>query len=124
MGPPTTITAARGRMKNRVCAAVIFMFAVIAPTDASADIEPALRTEFEVRESSLNDLMEILTQYANKEGFIVEDVGPHMPQGQQADILLNLKRQGSTEITVTNFLKQNQMLLGFYASKQDASRQL
>jgi hypothetical protein len=109
---------------NRVCAAVIFMVAVMAAIGANADIKPALRMEFEVQESSLSDLMKILTRYASKEGFAVEDIGLHMPPKDNRPIFyVNLRRQDSAEITVTNFLKQSQMLLAFYVSKQDAQSQ-
>jgi hypothetical protein len=111
-------------MRNRFCAAVISMVAVMTATGANADIKPALRMEFQVQESSLSDVMKILTRYAKKEGFTVEDVGPHMPPKDNRPIFyVNLTRQDSTEITVTNFLKQNQMLLAFYVPKQDTQSQ-
>ncbi len=113
-------------MRKRVCAAIMFMFAAIAATGARADIKPALRMEFEVQESSLSDLMEILMRYAEKEGFTVQDIGPRMPpKDKRLVFYVTLIRPDSTEITVTNFLRQNQMLLFLYAPKQDAqSRQL
>jgi hypothetical protein len=111
-------------MRNRFCAVAALIVAVMTAAGADADIKPALRMEFHVQEAGLSDLMEILTRYADKEGFTVEDIGPHMPPKDSRPIFyVNLKRQDSTEITVTNFLKQNQMLLAFYVPKQDAHSQ-
>lgn len=111
-------------MQNSFCGAAIFMIAAMAATVASADVKPVLRMEFQVQESGLNDLMEILTRYANKEGFTVADIGPHMPTKKNRPVFyVNLIRHDSTGITVTNILRQNQMLLAFYVPRQDAESQ-
>jgi hypothetical protein len=72
---------------------------------AYADSKPVLRMEFQIQESSLSDMMEILTRYAKKEGFAVEEIGPHMPPKENRPIFyVNLTRQDAVKITVTNFL--------------------
>ena len=112
-------------MRNRFCTAVIFMVAIVVAAGVNADTKPALRMEFLVQESSLSEVMKILTRYAKKEGFTVEDVGPRMPPKEKRPVFyVNLTRQDSTEmITVTNFLRQNQMLLFFYTPKLGAQSQ-
>ncbi len=91
---------------------------------ANADVKPTLRMEFQVKESNLSDLMEILTRYAKKEGFTVEDIGPHMPPKENRPIFyVNLRRPDSTKIIVTNFLEKSQMLLLLYVPRQDAQSQ-
>ena len=68
--------------------------------------------------------MEILMRYAKKEGFTVEDIGPHMPPKDNRPVFyVSLTRQDSTEITVTNFLKEDQILLFLYVPKQDTEYQ-
>lgn len=102
------------------------MVAIMAAAGVNADIKPALRMEFHVQESSLNEVMEILTRYAKKEGFTVVDLGPRMPPKDKRPVpvfFVRLIRQDSTEITVTNFLRENQMLLAFYVPQQAAQSQ-
>jgi hypothetical protein len=75
--------------------------------------------EFRVQESSLEDVMEILMRYAKREGFTVANTGPHMPPKENRQVFyVQLTRQDSARITVTNFLKHDQMLLGFYYATQ------
>jgi hypothetical protein len=113
-----------GRMRNRLAVAIIFMVAAMMAAGATADIKPTLRMEFQVQESNLSDVMEILTRYARKEGFTVEDTGPHMPPKDNRPIFyVNLRRPDSTKIIVTNFLEKNQMLLFLYVPKQDTQFQ-
>src|SRR5690348_1634043 len=99
------IRVLRGWMLNRFWITTIFMVAAMAGTGVNADIKPVLRMEFQVQQSSLSDVMEVLTQYAKKEGFTVEDIGSHMPPKDNRPrpiFYVNLKREDSTEITVTD----------------------
>mgnify|MGYP001308344635 CR=1 FL=1 len=106
-------------MRYGVYAAVLFVVAIMAAASVNADTEPSLRMEFQVQESSLSEVMEILTRYAKTEGFTVENVGPNMPQKDNRPVFyVNLTRQDSARILVTNFLKQDQMFLAFYHPKQ------
>ena len=106
---------------GRISAVVIFIVAAATPAIGKADIHPALRMEFSVKESDLSDLMMVLTRYAEKAGFTVENVGPHMPPKNNRPIFyVNLRRSDATKITVTNFLEMNQVLLFLYLPKQDA----
>ncbi len=107
-------------MRNRLSAVVIFVVAAVMLAIANADIQPALRLEFSVKERNFSDLMDVLTRYAEKAGFTVEDVGPHMPPKDNRPIFyVNLRRPDSTKIVVTNFLERNQVLLFLYFPKQD-----
>jgi hypothetical protein len=109
-------------MRHRLCAAVLFVAAILAAGDANADTKPVLVMEFHVQESSLNDLMEILTRYAKSEGLTVINIGPRLPpRGNRTVFYVSLTRQGSAEIRATNIMDQNQMLLGFYYPKEAAS---
>jgi hypothetical protein len=111
----------RGQMRYGLCAAVMFAVALIAVASVNADTKPALRMEFQVQEGSLDQVMEILTRYAKREGFTLEDIGPHMPPKDNRSVFyVHLARQDSAEITVTNFLRHDHMLLAFYYAKQAA----
>jgi hypothetical protein len=74
--------------------------------------------EFQVQESSLSDVMEILTRYAKSEGFTVEKAGPSMRHDNRPVFYVVLTRDDSARVTVTNFIKQDQMLMAFYYPKQ------
>jgi len=113
-------TVLRGRMLNRLSAVVIFVVATVMPAIGNADIHPALRMEFSVKESDFSELMSVLAHYAEKTGFTVEDVGPRMPPKDDRPIFyVHLNRPDSTKITVTNFLERHQVLLFLYLPKQD-----
>jgi hypothetical protein len=108
-------------MRYGFCAAVLLLVAIMATAGANADTKPALVMEFHVQESSLSDVMEILTRYAKREGLTVKDIGPRLPpRGKRTVFYVNLTRQDFAEITATNIIKQDQMLLGFYYPKQAA----
>jgi hypothetical protein len=97
------------------CAAVLFVVAMLATAGANADSNPARRMEFHVQESSLSEVMEVLTRYATKEGLAVENIGRRLPpKGNRTVFYVNLTRGDLVEITATNIIKQDQMLLGFY----------
>jgi len=75
--------------------------------------------EFHIQESTLSDVIEILTQYATREGLTVENIGPRLPpRGNRIVFYVNLTRGGFIEVTATNIIKQDQMLVGFYYSDQ------
>jgi hypothetical protein len=77
--------------------------------------EPLVRMEFRTEEGDRHDLMNILIGYAKQEGFSLENIGPNMPQRDKRPVLYVIPtRDDSAEITVTNFLKQDQMLLYHY----------
>jgi hypothetical protein len=110
-------------MRSGFYTAALFVVATMAATsiNAGTNLVPALRMEFQVQESSLSEVMEILTRYAKREGFTVENIGPNMPRKENRRVFyVHLIRQDFVEVTVTNFLKRNQMLLGFYYPKQTA----
>jgi hypothetical protein len=63
--------------------------------------------------------MEILTQYAIREGLTVENIGPRLPPRRNRTVFyVNLTRGDFVESTATNIIKQDQMLLGFYYPDQ------
>lgn len=106
-------------MRYGLFSGILFVIAIMAAASVNADSKPSLRMEFQVQESSLDEVKEILMQYARKEGFAVENIGPHMPpKGNRPVFYIHLARQDSAEITVTNFLRQGQMLLFFYYARQ------
>ena len=108
-------------MRYRFFAAVPLVVAILATAGANADSSPARRLEFHVQESNLSDVMEILTQYATSEGLTVENIGPRLrPTGNRTVFYVNLTRGDFVEITATNIIKQDQMLLGFYYRKHPA----
>jgi len=95
--------------------AVPLVVAMLATAGANADSNPARRMEFHVQESGLSDVMEVLTRYAAREGLTVESIGPRLPpKGNRIVFYVNLTRGDFVEITATNIIKQDQMLLGFY----------
>jgi hypothetical protein len=97
------------------------MVAIMAAGSANADIKPVLRMEFHVQENNLDEVKEILTRYAKKEGFTVDDIGPRMPRKHDRTVFYVILQRGDSErVTVTNFLERDQVLLGFYTTKQDA----
>jgi hypothetical protein len=102
--------------------AILLVVAILVTAGAYADTKPARVMEFHVQESSLSDVMEILTRYAQREGLTVENIGPRLPPRSNRTVFyINLTRQGFAEITATNLIKQDQMLLGFYYPKQAAN---
>lgn len=102
-------------MWKRIYAAAALVVPVMWNT-AYADISPTLRMEFEVQQSDLSDVMKILTKYANDEGLTIENMGPRMPpRGGRPVFYVKLVRQDVTILIVTNFVRPDQMLIGYYA---------
>jgi hypothetical protein len=104
--------------------AALFLAAIVAATNVNADSMPALRMEFHVEESTLSELLDVLTRYAEQEGFTVENIGPNMPHKDRSPVFYGiLLRQDSNKVMLINIGKQDRMLLLFYMPKQDADSQ-
>jgi len=107
----------RKTLRNIFC--VVAMFLAVAT--GACSYTPTLNMQFEVRPTDLPEVMEILVRYAQKEDLTVLDVGAQLPPKENRRIfLVKLRRQGYPYVTTENFLKQDQMIVSFYVSKQDA----
>jgi hypothetical protein len=104
-------------MRVRLLVTALFLITLTAGRGLNAEpASPLLRMEFQVQEKDLGELIGILAQYAKEHGFSVKDIGPYLPKhGERTSPLLyvSLVREDSSML-VTNFIKQDQVLVAFY----------
>ena len=87
-----------------------------------ADTAPSRRMEIPVPQDELAKLSSTLSEFAQKESFSFEDIGARMPFKDNRPVFyVRLIKSDSNEITATNFLEQNRVLLFHYPSNQGNS---
>ena len=112
-------------MRSRIAAAFLFWGAFMASGNAGtrSDSVP-VRMEFQIDQKDFGELMGVLVQYSHQEKWRVENIGQNMPPKNGRYVFyVNLFEGESLEIAVSNFLKEDKMLLFFYdKEKSDRSK--
>ena len=109
-------------MWSKIAAVLLFLGMTAISTAAQAKIDPSpVRMEFQIETKDLNELMMILVRYSNNEELRLENVGSKMPQKENRPIFyVNLYADDVFKITVSNFLREDKVLLLFYEKKEES----
>jgi hypothetical protein len=106
-------------MWSKIASVLLFCGAVLTGVTVQTRAEsPAVRMEFQIEKNDLNELIGILILYSHDEQLRLEDVGRNMPQkDSRAIFYVNIFGDEVFEITATNFLREDQILLFLYEKK-------
>ena len=89
--------------------------AVTAQTSLPRNAPLKIRLEFRIKPDQLNELRDVLGEFAQTEHFAINDVGSQMPPRHGRPLFyLELDQGDSLRVTITNIRSEDRMFVWFY----------
>lgn len=105
-----------------LAAEIAFFAKPSAADDLPRDAPLKIRLEFRIPPEQLSDLRTILSEFAERTGLAVNDLGSRMPARQGRPLFyIELDQGDSVKVTVTNIRREDRIFVWFYEFRPNSN---